>query len=115
MLVAMNGGLCLDTIIKTVEVKPVFTFYIPNTFTPNGDFINDRFTGKGTEITAYSMQIFDRWGEMIYETAELGKGWDGTANGGSEISPEGVYVYKVTLRDFEQNEHRYIGNVNLVK
>ena len=94
-LVTTNNGGCIDSIVKTVEVKPEFTFYVPNTFSPNGDHVNDVFSGKGIEITEYTMQIFDRWGELIYETAELEKGWDGTAKGGSEISPEGVYVYKV--------------------
>ncbi|MBI3500468.1 MAG: gliding motility-associated C-terminal domain-containing protein [Bacteroidetes bacterium] len=114
-LITLNNGGCIDSIIKTVEVKPEFAFYIPNTFSPNGDHLNDVFSGKGMEITQYDMQIFDHWGEIIFETTELEKGWDGTAKGGSEISPEGVYVYKVQLRDFENKEHNYVGNVNLIK
>ncbi len=114
-LVTTNTGGCIDSIIKIVEVKPEFTFYVPNSFSPNGDHLNDIFSGKGLEITEYSMQIFDRWGEIIFETSDLEKGWDGTAKGGSEISQEGVYVYKIKLRDFERKEHNYVGNVNLIK
>jgi gliding motility-associated-like protein len=114
-LVTLNAGGCIDSIIKTMEVKPEFTFYIPNTFTPNGDQINDIFTGKGMEIVEYEMQIFDRWGNKIFETNDLDNGWDGRARGGSEIAQQDVYVYMVKLRDFEGNEHTYNGNVNLVK
>lgn len=114
-LVVLNTGGCVDSILKTVEVEPESTFYIPNSFTPNGDYLNDVFTGKGLEITAFEMQIFDRWGNKIFETDDLDKGWDGTVRGGSVIAQEDVYVYKVRLTDFDGNEHVYTGHVNLVK
>ena len=114
-LVVMKAGYCIDSIIKTVEVKPEFTFYIPNTFTPNGDNTNDFFTGKGEEILEFDMSIFDRWGNKIFQTNDMIKGWDGKSNGGSEISQQDVYVYMVKLRDFEGKEHTYNGHVNLIK
>ena len=114
-LITTNTGGCVDTILKTVEVKPEFTFYIPNTFTPNGDHINDIFTGKGMEIVAFEMVIYDRWGNRIFETNDLENGWDGRARGGSDIAQQDVYVYMVKLRDFEGAEHTYNGHVNLVK
>jgi gliding motility-associated-like protein len=114
-LVTTNTGGCLDSITKTVEVKPQFTFYIPNTFTPNGDHINDFFTGKGLEIIEFEMSIFDRWGEEIFKTNDLDIGWDGTVRGGSVVAQEDVYVYKVKLRDFDKAQHVYTGHVNLVK
>lgn len=114
-LIARNAGTCIDSIVKTVEVKPEFGFYLPNTFTPNGDNINDIFTGKGTEIIEFEMIIFDRWGEEIFKTNDLEKGWDGTAKGGDAISQDGIYVYQIKLRDFEKKSHSYTGHVNLVK
>lgn len=115
MLITTSAGGCIDTIFKTVEVKPEFTFYIPNTFTPNGDHINDVFTGKGLEIVEFEMHIYDRWGNMIFQTNDLLNGWDGRANGGSEIAQQDVYVYQIKLRDFERTEHTFTGHVNLVK
>ncbi|HEY6162539.1 MAG TPA: PKD domain-containing protein [Bacteroidia bacterium] len=114
-LYTVNQAGCMDTIAHTVEIDPEFAFYIPNAFTPDGDGKNDVFNGKGEEITEFSMQIFDRWGELIYRTEDLDKGWDGTANGGSEIVQEGVYVYKIELRDFKNRQHFYDGSVTLIK
>jgi len=114
-LITQNNDGCIDSIIKTVEVKPEFTFYIPNTFTPNGDHLNDVFSGKGIEITEFEMLIFDRWGNQIFKTNDLNTGWDGRANEGVEIAQQDVYVYKIKLRDFEKREHNYAGQVNLIK
>jgi len=114
-LVTLNAIGCIDSIIKTVEVQPQFTFYIPNTFTPNGDNANETFSGKGEEITEYEMLIFDRWGNKIFQTNDLNFGWDGRANGGTEIAQEDVYVYEVRLKDFTGKSHFYAGNVNLIK
>ena len=105
----------MDSIIKTVEVKPELAFYIPNTFTPNGDHINDIFTGKGMDIAEFDMSIFDRWGEEIFRTNDIHNGWDGTVKGGDAIAQDGVYVYKIKLRDIEGKPHLYNGHVNLVK
>ncbi|MBI4931573.1 MAG: gliding motility-associated C-terminal domain-containing protein [Bacteroidetes bacterium] len=124
-LVTLNAGMCVDSIIKTIEVKPEFTFYVPNTFSPNGDHINDVFSGKGMEITEYEMLIFDRWGNQIFKTNDLNIGWDGRvypvgllsngANEGVEIAQQDVYVYKIQLRDFSGKSHYYNGQVNLIK
>lgn len=114
-LVTTNSGGCIDSIIKLVRIEPEFTFYIPNTFTPDGDNLNDIFTGVGMEIAEFEMQIYDRWGEMIYETQELTMGWNGTVKGGSEIAQQDVYVYQIKLRDTFRKQHQYTGHVNLIK
>lgn len=105
---------CMDTMTKKIEIKPVFTFYIPNAFTPNGDHINDYFTAKGDEITGFEMMIFDRWGEMIYETKDINTGWDGRANNGSNVAETGVYVYRIIVRDFDDHSHKFTGHVTLL-
>ena len=114
-LVTTNSGGCIDSIIKLVKIEPEFTFYIPNTFTPDGDHLNDIFTGAGMEIAEFEMQIYDRWGELIYETEELEKGWNGTVKGGDVIAQQDVYVYQIKLRDTFKKQHRYTGHVNLIK
>jgi gliding motility-associated-like protein len=114
-LIGYNNDGCVDSVVKTVEVKPEFTFYVPNAFTPNGDHLNDVFSGKGIEIIEYEMMIFDRWGNEIFKTNSLDEGWDGRANGGTDIAQQDVYVYKIRLKDFEKREHSYVGNVSLVK
>ena len=76
--------------------------------------MNDYFTAKGDEITEFEMKIFDRWGELIFETTNMQNGWDGTANHGSKISETGVYVYKIAVRDYEHRYHDYVGHVTLL-
>ncbi|MCW3105059.1 MAG: hypothetical protein JWO09_3499 [Bacteroidetes bacterium] len=105
---------CMDTIVRKIEVRPVFTIYIPNAFTPDGNSTNDYFTAKGSEISEFKMMIFDRWGEMIYQTEDIQTGWDGKANNGSRTAESGVYVYKITVRDFEQRYHDFTGHVTLL-
>jgi gliding motility-associated-like protein len=114
-LIATSNGGCTDTTSHTVEVTPEFTLYIPNAFTPNNDGVNDDFLAFGNEITDFRMEMFDRWGELIFTSNDIYKGWDGRSNGGSEISQNGVYVYKITVTDFRGKQHRYTGHVSLLK
>lgn len=111
--VSSNDG-CKDSLTIPVEIKPVFTIYIPNAFTPDGNGTNDFFTAKGQEITEFRMMIFNRWGELIFETDNIEKGWDGRANGGNDIAQDGVYVYKIEVRDFRNKYYDYMGHVTLL-
>ncbi len=108
----MNG--CTDSIAMEIEVTPVFTLYIPNAFTPDGNGNNDFFMPKGVEISEFTMMIFDRWGELIFQSNDLETGWDGKANNGDKIAQQGVYVYKIVVRDFSQKHHDYTGHVTLL-
>lgn len=106
---------CIDTTYKTIIVEPDFAFYVPNVFSPNGDGINDFFTGKGILIEDYEMRIFDRWGNMVFITKDLQEAWDGKANYGSGVAQQDVYVYVINLTDFKRKKHEYKGIVTLVK
>jgi gliding motility-associated-like protein len=64
--------------------------YVPNSFTPNKDALNDVFYAEGTDITSFRMRIFDRWGELLFETTDINDGWDGIYKG--EKVPNDVYV-----------------------
>ncbi len=114
-LIVQNIHSCFDTIVNCFEITAGFTFYIPNSFTPNGDATNESFSGFGTFISQYDMWIFDRWGNMIFHTDNLYVGWDGKANKGKEIAQIDVYVYLVELKDLNENKHTYRGTVTLVK
>jgi gliding motility-associated-like protein len=119
-LTIVNAWGCPSTVCHPVVIKPIWTFYIPNAFTPDGDGKNDFFNGKGYNITEYQLWIFDRWGDLIYTTGlrdnpESSIPWDGRANGGSDIVQEDVYVYLVKLKDVFGKKHRYVGSVTVVK
>lgn len=115
-LIVMNQYGCRDTAYVAVEIKPEFTFYIPNAFSPsNDDGINDYFTGVGIGIAEYEMWIFDRWGEKIFYTDDIAKGWDGRVQGKSTEGKQEVYVWKVKLKDVLGKKHQYVGHVTLLK
>lgn len=112
--VATNNG-CVDTISKCIEVVPGYSFYIPNSFTPNADKLNDVFAPIANGVIDYKMEIFNRWGERVFETTTLNLGWNGMDEGLEKAMPQGVYLYKVFVVDRFNREHEYIGNINLLR
>jgi gliding motility-associated-like protein len=115
-LFVVNANGCVDSTAHPVEVLPEFTFFIPNAFTPTrADGINDTFFGKGVGIVEYHIWIFDRWGNMVFNTTEISHGWNGHANGGEDVAQQDVFVWKVQLKDIFGKKHDYIGTVTLVK
>jgi gliding motility-associated-like protein len=106
---------CMSSATGTVIIRPLWSFYIPSSFTPDGDGLNDTFNGKGEGLQGYKMMVFNRWGEEIFETNSLLVSWDGKANHGNETAQQDVYLYLVVLKDSKGVEHRYTGTVTLVK
>jgi gliding motility-associated-like protein len=96
----------------TVVVVP----YIPNAFTPNGDGLNDKFIILGIpyeQVTHFNLQIYDRWGQMIYTSNDIREGWDGTRNG--ENCPEGVYVWTIYYQDNKKKPVTNKGTITLIR
>lgn len=111
-----NADGCVNYVEHRIDVGPEFSFYIPNAFTPiRDDGTNDTFFGKGIGIVDYHIWIFDRWGNLIFNTTDINTGWDGRANEGQDIAQQDVYVWKVKLKDIFNKWHDYIGTVTLVK
>lgn len=105
---------CYDTVHKNIRVNPVVSIYLPNSFTPNGDGINDEFFFKNFGMVEEGLlfRVFDRWGTLIYQTDKF-QPWDGTYKG--QVVVEDAYVYKLTCFDFFGKEHEYKGHVNVLK
>ncbi len=106
---------CVSEKEECLYIQPEFAFYIPNAFSPNGDGYNETFSGIGTLVNEFEMMIFDRWGNLIYQTNDIEKPWNGRANDGSYIAQEDVYVYKIRVWDQTRKIHEYRGSVTLVK
>ena len=106
---------CPDSITKPVCITPVWTFYVPNAFSPNGDGLNDGFIGKGTGIRTYEMWIFDRWGMQLYHCTSMSQPWDGKVQGSEIECQEDTYVWLIEITDVFWNKHKYIGRVSIVK
>ena len=116
-LIATSIHGCRDTAMAVVEIRPDFALYIPNTFTPDGNGLNDVFQpmGVGIDEENYRLDIFDRWGENIFTSNSFRKGWDGTVKGGSKMAEQGVYTYKMMVKDVMGNNYPYVGHVTLLK
>lgn len=104
---------CKDTAEATVQVDPEFRFYIPSAFTPDDDGINETFYGTGIGILEYQMRIYDRWGELIFESNEADYHWNGTYK--DKPVQKGVYVYQFDLMDVKGEPHKYRGHVTLTR
>jgi gliding motility-associated-like protein len=116
-LTATNQFGCRDVAIHDVIVKGIFTFYAPNTFTPNDDNLNDVFIplGVGWNPDKYKLEIFDRWGNNCFNTSEIGRGWDGKANNGISPAQIDTYTWKVYLTDVFGTSHNYIGRITIIR
>lgn len=112
-MVVKNKWGCTDTVIKALTINDEFSFYVPNAFTPNGDGINDAFQPKGTGITHYTMQVFDRWGQKLFETKDFYTGWDGTYKGAG--CTDNTYVWKISATIAGGKLKIYTGFVNLIR
>jgi gliding motility-associated-like protein len=110
---AMNG--CAGEYCTDVLINPGWSFYIPNAFVPDSNGPNSLFKGVGENISAYSLLIFNRWGNLVFETSNLNNGWNGNVNNSAEIAQQDVYVYKVRFKDGLNKTHEYIGSVTLLK
>jgi gliding motility-associated-like protein len=118
-LVAQSPDGCSAEITKSLEVKNDFNIFIPSSFSPNFDGLNDTFipvfSAYGLDAKSFEMEIFDRWGHSIYRTKDVTKGWDGTVNNKGEPLKEEVYVYKIKYKDMDGNLYSKIGHVSLLK
>ncbi|GJM35465.1 MAG: hypothetical protein DHS20C18_44660 [Saprospiraceae bacterium] len=99
MQVVTHPSGCQDTLIRFLDIKPEVRYFIPNAFTPNGDSTNDLFRGVGIMegATNFSMTIWNRWGELVFETSDPFAGWNGKKNSVGKDSPSGVYIVLVTF------------------
>lgn len=100
------------SISNEVDIVPAISFYIPNTFTPNGDGMNDTFGIAGEGVLEFKMQIFNRWGQLIYESVNANDRWDGTFQGVKV--PMGTYIYKVSAKGPTGQKQNKEGNVNVI-
>lgn len=115
MQIAVNQYGCADTAYDFVVIEPDWSFFAPNAFTPNGDGRNDVFMvyGDGIDNSTFEMWIFDRWGNLIFTSTDMTKGWDGTKNA-SELCQIDTYIWRVRFKDLNGNPHSFVGHANLI-
>ena len=110
-----NSLNCFDTLsAQTINVIANPEMYIPNTFTPNGDGNNDLFKVRGPSFPVFYFAVYNRWGQLVFETEDVTQGWDGTFKG-KQADP-GVFGYYVKAKCSETSEEIFKkGNVTLIR
>ncbi|MEN9742507.1 MAG: hypothetical protein RLZZ65_312 [Bacteroidota bacterium] len=118
-LVAASQLGCLDSISYTIDFDPGLVYYIPNTFTPDGDQFNQVFKPiftYGIDTHDYLFEVFDRWGELIFESKNPAIGWDGTYSMNGNQCQNGTYIYRITIKVPSIDDRKIIeGHLNLVR
>jgi gliding motility-associated-like protein len=116
-----NSNGCTDATTQILQIEQDPIYYVPNAFTPNGSELNNVFLpifSPSLALESYTLQIFNRWGEIIFESQDPLKGWDGTiaTTKGASMSPDGMYTYKISFVEtgFEK-EFEVVGSVVLVR
>jgi gliding motility-associated-like protein len=114
-LITENLVGCYDTAHIDIRIDPVYTCYIPNAFSPNGDDINETFRPIGEGFKTYNLVIFDRWGHLVFQTKDSRAEWDGRVNGGDLVAQSGVFNYHLSVRDILNVDYSYTGIVTLIR
>ncbi|MDR0971275.1 MAG: gliding motility-associated C-terminal domain-containing protein [Bacteroidales bacterium] len=114
ILIAYNDAMCADTAKEKVSIAPDFALYIPNSFMPNSNGLSSSFYPVFSLNNDYNMQIFNRWGEKVFETTNTIKAWNGKLKNGS-LAPEGMYVYIIFYKDDDGYDQVRKGNLTLIK
>ncbi len=114
--VAKLGG-CTDTIDKSLTVHGEMFNYIPNSFTPNGDGVNDQFlpvlSGGNEDITSFELFVVNRWGTTVFYSEDSTIGWDGKFEG--KKVPEGVYGYRLRIRSkYDAEAKEIVGTISII-
>ena len=97
VLISNSSNGCTDTAYAIIDIEPLNTYFLPNAFSPNDDGLNDEFSGKGIlkGMRQFSMTIWNRWGELVFESDDPTGKWNGQLNNNGLPAPKGVYHCKV--------------------
>ena len=121
MLIAISSDGCIDTAYSIVTIYEELIYYIPNTFTPDGNYSNPTFLPiftSGYDPYDFTLIIYNRWGEVVFESHDVKIGWDGTYGSGGEIESvqDGTYSWKIEFKTTESDERKkFFGHVNVLR
>ena len=111
---------CEAETIRTnyIDIRPELIVFIPNAFTPNNLYnertiVNEKFSPVVANYSSYRLEVFSRWGELLYSTTDITAGWDGKYLGAP--CQEGVYIYRVEAVSLEGKKYKYSGSITLLK
>ncbi len=116
MLIVTSPDNCLDTALRVVNVAPEVILYAPNTFTPDGDEFNQhwRVYIDGISVNNFELKVYNRWGEIVFESHDPEATWDGTYLG--KLIPQGTYIWTIKAADaINDDKYEFKGHVNIIR
>lgn len=112
-LIATDSKGCTDTIVKIITINEEYYIYVPNAITPNGDRHNHYFTVSTVNIVDFEIEIFNRWGELLFSSDDANFQWDATHKG--RLVPDGVYVWKIVYTTRAGDEEHLNGSLTVLR
>jgi gliding motility-associated-like protein len=117
-LISENVNGCIDTTSKVLVINDDLLWFIPNSFSPNGDGINDIWKPVGTtvDLTSYSCKIYDRWGRLVFQTSDIDQGWNGANMDSEFFSDTDIYTYVLEITSATtEDKYELTGFITLVR
>ena len=112
------NGICVDSTQQLIIIDDVIIFYVPNIFTPDHDEFNEGFYPvftSGYDPFDYQLIIFNRWGEVIFESYDATKGWNGTYSDQGLVA-DGIYIWQIEFKEtMSDKRHTHRGHVTVLK
>ena len=108
---------CKDTVMYPLEIEEENTLYAPSAFSPDNDNVNDFFfvSGTGIDKNNFLLNIFDRWGELIFTSNDIERTWNGCAKNTANKVPVGTYTWQVIYRDSKGIKREKSGPVTVIR
>ncbi len=116
LLVTTSSFGCIDSLVKTIAVLPEILLYVPNTFTPDGDEFNQQWGIQMSGMDTYNfvIRLYNRWGEIVWESFNPSETWDGTYNG--SLVQQGTYTWTIEAKDPNNDDKfEYSGHVLVLR
>lgn len=110
-IISLDG--CIE--IDSVNVFVRGDMYVPSAFTPDGDGLNDIFKAEGVDITEFKMEIFNRWGELVFISDDMHHGWDGSHRNDGYYCPADIYQYRIVAREIHGDYFELKGHITLLR
>jgi len=117
-LVVEDEGGCRDTLVQAVLVQESFVLFIPTGFTPDMDGLNDAWFIQGIDVDAsdFHVWVFNRWGDVVYESTSMDTPWVGNVQGGSHFAPNDTYFYRIETVSLATRERKLVtGTITLTR
>ncbi|MBI3518535.1 MAG: gliding motility-associated C-terminal domain-containing protein [Bacteroidetes bacterium] len=118
-LFATTSKGCVDDTSVVIRVNPDVVLYVPNAFTPGSDGLNDVFyiglPPSGVDYSTFHLTIYDRWGELVYETNDVTMYWNGAKHNSGPVLKQEVYVWKISFEDEKKQYYEKMGHVSLLR